>query len=401
MAQKLSIKDLKINGKKVLMRVDFNVPLDKDGKITDDTRIKAALPSIKHVLDYGGALILMSHLGRPKGKASSEFSLAPCAKRLSELLDRPVLMAPDCVGDSVTKMAQNLQTGQILMLENLRFHPEEENPEKDHTFAKQLAHLADLYVNDAFGTAHRRHSSTVLVAEEFIGKSAAGFLMNSEIKFLGELLTHPERPFCAIIGGAKISSKIGVLKALVQKVDVLLIGGGMAYTFLKAQGVSIGNSIHEDEYLDLAKEILEECRKKNVTLQLPVDLVVADKIDEKASVQIVSVDQGIPDGFEGVDIGPKSIDVFGKLLRSAKTIFWNGPVGIFEIPIFAKGTQAIAELIATLPAKKIVGGGDSVAAVQQLDLAEKMTHISTGGGASLEYIEFGTLPGVEALSEKE
>lgn len=401
MTGKLLIKDLKINGKKVLMRVDFNVPLDKEGKITDDTRIRAALPSINHVLDYGGSLILMSHLGRPKGKQSTEFSLAPCAKRLSELLNRPVLIAPDCVGPAVEKMAEHLQTGQILMLENLRFHEAEEKPEIDPEFAKRLAKLADLFVNDAFGAAHRKHSSTVMVAQEFPEKAAAGFLMEKEITFLGELLSNPERPFCALIGGSKISSKIGVLKALIQKVDTLLIGGGMAYTFLKAQGIPIGNSIHEDDFLELAKEVIQGCKQKKVILQLPVDLVVADKIDENAETRLISVEvEGIPEGFEGVDIGPKTKELFTKYLQEAKTIFWNGPVGVFELPKFAEGTNAIAKVIADLPAKKIVGGGDSVAAVQQLNLAEKMTYISTGGGASLEYIEFGTLPGIEALSDK-
>ncbi len=399
MQQKLFIKDLQYNGKKTLMRVDFNVPLDKEGKIIDDTRIKAALPSIKHVLDYGGALVLMSHLGRPKGR-SPEFSLAPCARRLSELLERPVQMAPDCVGGNIEKLVNNLQTGQVLLLENLRFHEAEEKPELDPEFAGELAKYGDLYLNDAFGTSHREHSSVYVVPKEFSGRAAAGFLMEKEIKFLSQLTQNPEKPFCALIGGAKISSKIAVLKSLLTKVDTLLIGGGMAYAFLKAQGYAIGNSICEDDSIPVASEIIEACKQQNVVLKLPVDIVVTDKMEEGAASQIVDAAKGIPEGFEGVDIGPKTLEMFAEELKKAKTIFWNGPVGVFEIPDFAKGTKELARIISEQDAVKIVGGGDSAAAVQQAGLADKMTHISTGGGASLEFIEHGTLPGIEALSDK-
>ena len=400
MVDKLSLRDLDLRGKKVLMRVDFNVPLDKNGNITDDTRIVSSIPSIKYVLDHGGSVILMSHLGRPKEKRSPEFSLAPCAKRLSKYLGIDVLMAKDCIGPEVKQQAQALQPGQVMLLENLRFHGAEEHPEEDPSFAKQLAELGDVYVNDAFGTAHRAHSSTATVAQYFPDEAAAGFLMEKEIKFLGSALLNPVRPFHAIIGGAKISSKIGVLQSLIKKVDALYIGGGMAYTFMKAQGIPIGNSIHEDEFLQAARDIVEACKKTNVKLLLPQDIVVADKIENDAKSQIVSEDKGIPNGFEGVDIGPKTIATFTAELAKAKTIFWNGPLGVFELTNFAKGTNAIAQVLATLSATTIIGGGDSIAAINKLGLADKMTHMSTGGGASLEYLEFGTLPGIEALTNK-
>jgi phosphoglycerate kinase len=397
MIQKLSLKELNCQGKKVLMRVDFNVPLTKTGEITDDTRITAALPSIQYVLDHGGSLILMSHLGRPKGKFEKEFSLAPCAKQLSLLLKKPVLMASDCIGPQVDQMVKNLQPGQVILLENLRFHRGEEHPEEDPEFVKQLARYGDLYVNDAFGSAHRAHASTALIASLFPGKAAAGFLMEKEIKFLNSALVNPERPFYAIIGGAKISSKIGVLKALVTKVDGLLIGGGMAYTFYKAQGIPIGNSIHEDAHLDEAKALIEMCRNSNVKLIFPIDQVVAEKIDNDSKTQIIEVSKGIPEGLEGVDIGPRTIELFSQHLKNAKTVFWNGPLGVFEVSRFAAGTNAIAQILANLDALTIVGGGDSIAALQSAGIAEKITHLSTGGGASLEFIELGTLPGIEAL----
>jgi len=397
---KLSLSDLNLKDKKVLMRVDFNVPLDKSGHITDDTRIKAALPSIEYVLKQGGSLILMSHLGRPKEKKTPEFSLKPCAKRLSELLGKTVIMAPDCIGPEVVKLAKALKPREVMLLENLRFHKGEEHPEEDPSFAKQLAELGDIYVNDAFGTAHRAHSSTATIAQYFPHKAAAGFLMEKEIEFLGDTFNKPAHPFYAIIGGAKISSKIGVLKALISKVDGLLIGGAMAYTFFKAKGISVGNSLVEEDQIDIAKKLMEECRKKGVKLLLPVDNVVADKPVNGAKTQLVESSKGIPNGYQGVDIGPKTIQLFKDQLKDAALIFWNGPLGIFEQSDFAKGTLAIAEALAASKAITVVGGGDSVAAVQTLRLADKMTHISTGGGASLEYIEYGQLPGIEALSDR-
>lgn len=399
MQKKLSLADLDLAGKRVLMRVDFNVPLDKEGNILDDTRIKAALPSIRYVLKHGASLILMSHLGRPKETASPEFSLAPCAKRLAELLNKPVIMAPDCVGSEVAALAQNLKPGQVLLLENLRFHQGEEHPEKDPDFVKQLADLGDLYVNDAFGTAHRAHASTTLLAKYFPGKSAAGFLMEKEIQFLGSLLLTPKRPFYAIIGGAKISSKMGVLKALLRKVDGLFIGGGMTYTFFKAKGIGIGESIHEDSLMDQVREIMATAHSSRIKFLLPSDVVVANALENSAKTEIIESPQNFPTGFQGVDIGPKTIEQYVSELKEAKTIFWNGPMGVFEVDQFSKGTRAIAHALADSAATTIVGGGESVAAVEAAGLTDKITHISTGGGAALEYIEFGSLPGIEALSD--
>lgn len=398
MDDKLSLRNLSIKGKKVLMRVDFNVPLDKTGKITDDARIKASLPSIRYVLEQGGALILMSHLGRPKNKPMAEFSLAPCAKRLSELLGRPVAMAPDCVGPEAEKLTNSIKPGEILLLENLRFHKGEEYPEEEPEFVKQLAKQGNVYVNDAFGTAHRAHASTAAIARYFPGNAAAGFLLEKEIAYLGQTLLKPKCPFYAIIGGAKVSTKIGVIKSLLKKADGIFIGGGMAYTFFKAKGIPIGESIHEDDYLDEAKEILEITSLGRGKFFLPQDIVIADKLSADANVRIIDASQGIPDGWQGVDIGPKTISAFSSELKKAAEILWNGPVGVFEIPPFAKGTQSIAEVLAELPAITIVGGGDSIAALQAAGVAEKISHVSTGGGAALEYIEYGTLPGIEALT---
>ncbi len=398
MAKKLSIADLQLKGQKVLMRVDFNVPLDKDGRILDDARIAAALPSIKYVLDQGGALILMSHLGRPKGP-TPQLSLAPCAKRLSEMLGKPVLMAPDCIGNETERLAKNLTPGQTLLLENLRFHRGEEEPDANPSFARRLAGLGDLYINDAFGTAHRAHASTVEIARYFPGKAAAGFLMEKEIQFLGQALLHPTRPFYAIIGGAKISTKIGTLKALLHKVDGVFIGGGMAYTFFKAQGIPIGDSIHEDAFIDEAREILAESQKLGVKFLLPQDNVVVEHFSNDAPSRVVNSQQGVLSGFQGVDIGPKTVHQYVAALQKAATVFWNGPMGVFEFSNFAAGTNAIAHALASLSAVTIVGGGESVAAVEAAHVADKMTHISTGGGAALEYIEFGKLPGIEALSD--
>jgi phosphoglycerate kinase len=401
MRQKLSIEDLRCQNKKVLMRVDFNVPMDKEGVIQDDSRIVASLPSIKYVLSQGGSVILMSHLGRPKGKKDPAFSLAPCANHLSNLLGVPVIMAPDCIGEKVEKLAKNLQPGQVLLLENLRFYPAEENPDSDPTFAKQLANLGDLYVNDAFGTAHRAHSSTASITQYFPRKAAAGFLMQKEIQFLGSIVANPQRPFVAVIGGAKVSTKIGVLKSLLKKVDILLIGGGMAYTFLKAQGIPIGDSIHEDDSLQAAKEILLEAQKKKKPLILPRDVVIVKNLNDPSSARTIEITpSGIPTDYQGVDIGPKTIAEFDAELKKAKTVFWNGPVGVFEVPNFAKGTNSVAKTLASLKAITIVGGGDSLAALKNLELSDKITHLSTGGGASLEFLEFGNLPGIDALSDK-
>ncbi|PJD96347.1 MAG: phosphoglycerate kinase [Parachlamydia sp.] len=395
----LSINQIPLKGKKVLLRVDFNVPLDQEGTITDDSRIKASLPSIQYILDQGGSVILMSHLGRPKGKASPEYSLDPCAKRLATLIGKPVCMAPDCIGPAVEELARSLKPGEILLLENLRFHEGEEHPEKDPAFVKKLAALGEIYINDAFGTAHRAHASTTEIARYFPGKAAAGFLLTKEVRFLGEALLNPKRPFYAIVGGAKISTKIGVLESLLKKVDALLIGGGMAYTFFKAQGIPIGQSIHEDEFLSKAQAILALAKKQNIRLVLPVDVVVTDSAAKPSYAKTISISAGIPDGSEGVDIGPKTIEAFTSILNNAATILWNGPLGVFEVEAFAQGTDAIAQAVANSHATTIVGGGDSVAALQKSHLSAHITHLSTGGGASLEYIEYGTLPGIEALRQ--
>lgn len=378
---KLTLKNLSLKGKRVLMRVDFNVPVE-NGRITDDTRIRASLPSIEYILREGASLVLMSHLGKPEAK----LSLAPCAKRLSELLGKPVQMAKDCVGPEVEKMAKALQPGELLLLENLRFHPGEEKPDKDPAFAESLAKLGDVYVNDAFGTAHRAHSSTATICRYFPGKAAMGFLIEKEIEALTPLLENPKRPFYAIIGGAKISSKIGVIQKLLGKVDALFIGGGMAYTFLKAQGIAVGDSPVEDVAV-----IRHVPRDK---LHFPIDLVIA----KETEVKIVPVKEGIPPGWQGMDIGPETVTEWSKWLPKAATVFWNGPLGVFEKPQFAKGTQKIAELLAGAKAKTIIGGGDSVAAIEGMGLQKKFSHLSTGGGASLEFLEYGHLPGIDALS---
>lgn len=396
--QKLSIRDLAIHGKKILMRVDFNVPIDPQGRITDGSRILATLPSIRYVLEHGGSLILMSHLGRPKGQIIKELSLEPCANRLAELLNQKVIMAPDCIGYRVSNLVEGLKPGQILMLENLRFHPGEEEPNKYPELAKELARLGDAYVNDAFGTAHRYHASTAAITQYFPNKAAAGFLMEKEIHFLGEALESPVRPFQAIIGGAKVSSKIGTLKALLNKVDLLMIGGAMAHTFFKAQGISIGNSRYEEDQVYSAHFLLNESRRTKIPLLLPTDLLVAESLKVGAETKIIEIKQGIPDGWVGVDIGPQTIQHYIQALQNAKTVFWNGPMGVFEIEAFSKGTKAIAVEMARIKATTIIGGGDSLAAVQTAGVADKISHLSTGGGASLEFIEFGALPGIEALS---
>jgi phosphoglycerate kinase len=399
--RKMLVSDLDLKGKKVLIRVDYNVPLDKSGKITDTSRIQASLPTIKYVLEKGGYPVLMSHLGRPKGKPVLEMSLGPCVQVLSDLLDKPVFMAPGCIGEKVEKLVKEMKPGHVVLLENLRFHDAEEHPEKDPAFAEKLAKLGDCYVNDAFGTAHRAHSSTATITQYFPGKSAMGFLVEKEIKFLHDTFTSPRRPFIAIIGGAKVSTKLGVIKSLLKKADCLLIGGGMAYTFLKAQGVSIGNSLVENDLVDTAEDVLRSFEKAGVSLQLPIDHIIADQISNSAQMRTVTSEEGIPPGFQGVDIGPLTIEEFKSQISIGKTVFWNGPLGIFEVPNFAKGTYAIADAVSNLSGTKIVGGGDSVSAIQHANLAHKISHLSTGGGASLEFIEFGTLPGIEALSDKE
>jgi len=401
---KLSIQDLNLDGQHVFMRVDFNVPLNEEGRVSDDTRVRETLPTIEYALRKGSRLILASHLGRPKGKPNPKMSLKPVAERLRILLDQKlgrscnVGFAPDCVGLAAEELANNLEKGQTLLLENLRFHAEEEA--NDEKFARQLAALADVYVNDAFGTAHRAHASTVGITK-FVEKAAAGLLMQKELEYLGKVTSNPEKPFLAIIGGAKVSDKIDVLRNLMGKVDALLIGGAMAYTFLKAQGQQVGKSLVEEDKLDLAKALVDQARSRNVRLLLPVDHLIAEKIEATAKTQIVRGDQGIPAEQMGLDIGPESIASFSKEIASARTILWNGPMGVFEVAPFANGTMKIAQAIASnRNALAIVGGGDSVAAVQQSGMADKITHISTGGGASLEFLEGKKLPGVEALTNK-
>ena len=392
---KLGLKDLDVKGKRVFVRADFNVPLDGD-RITDDTRIRSALPTIQYLLENDAKVILASHLGRPKGKVVEKYSLAPVAKHLSELLGRDVVKADDCIGPAVQELALKLPPGEVLLLENLRFHAEEEK--NDPAFAKELASLAEVYVNDAFGTAHRAHASTAGIAAYL--PAAAGFLLEKELKFLGEALENPQRPFVAILGGAKVSDKIGVIQNLLGKVDKLLIGGGMSYTFLKARGLEIGKSLLEADKMDLARQLEEEAKARGVELLLPVDVVVADEFSETANRKAVSVEE-IPADWEGMDIGPKTIELFQKALAGAKTVVWNGPLGVFEMEPFSTGTKAIAEALANLTdATTIIGGGDSAAAVEQLGYADKITHISTGGGASLEFLEGKELPGVAALTSR-
>lgn len=397
---KLLLQEIDLKNKKVLMRVDFNVPMKKNGEIADDTRIRAALPSIEYVLKQGGSVILMSHMGRPKGKRDSKYSLAPCAKRLSELLHKPVQMANDCIGNEVQQLAQHLKPEDVLLLENVRFHSAEENPPSDPSFAENLAKLGEIYCNEAFATSHREHSSIFSITRFFPHKSCAGFLMDKEIAFLGGVVDRPKRPFYAIIGGSKISSKIGVLKKLIEKVDGLFIGGGMTFTFMKTQNIEIGSSIFEEDQVPIVKEILEECQKKAVHLGLPTDLVIAPECKEGVEKKEISFKEGIPEGWQGLDIGKKSVEDWMSYLENAATVFWNGPMGVFEIPDFAKGTQILAENLSKISATTIIGGGDSVAAINQMHLNEKFTHLSTGGGAALEFIEHGHLPGIDALSNR-
>ena len=391
---KLSIADLDLSGKRVFMRVDFNVPVT-NGKISDDTRIEAALPSIRHVVKHGGRLILASHLGRPKGKPDSRYTLQPVADRLQELLGKPVQFASDCVGGEVQKLAAGLRDGDVLLLENLRFHAEEER--NDTAFAKQLASLADLYVNDAFGTAHRAHASTAGIAA-YVPQAAAGFLMQKEIESLHHALAKAAKPYVAIVGGAKISDKIELIENFINIANTILIGGAMAYTFLRSQGIETGKSLVEEEKIPLAKDLLEKAARKNVSIELPSDHVVAAGLDSTES-EITAVTKTPPDRM-GLDIGPGTIQRYSEIVRGARTIVWNGPMGVFENPKFAAGTFAIAKAVAESNAFSIVGGGDSAAAVAQSGMESKITHISTGGGASLEFLSGQTLPGVDVLTER-
>ena len=392
---KKSIRDVDFKGKRVFVRVDYNAPMDKAGNITDDTRIRATLPTLNFLLDQGASLVLAAHLGRPKGGPAPEFSLAPVAAHLSSLMGRKVKFAADCVGPVATSAAEALQPGEVLMLENLRFHPEEEK--NDPAFAKGLAELADVAVNDAFGVSHRAHASVEGITK-FL-PMVAGFLMEKELDFLGRAVTDPARPYAAIIGGAKVSDKIGVIANLLTKVDVLLIGGGMANTFFAAQGYSVGKSLVEPDKIPLAKDLIAQAKERGVTLLLPTDVVAADKFAADAAWRVTTVDS-IGAEEMVLDIGPSTGAAFGAALSGAKTIVWNGPMGVFEMDAFAKGTEAVARAVATSNAVSIVGGGDSVAALEKVGLAGSITHISTGGGASLEFLEGKVLPGVAALSDK-
>jgi len=392
---KKTIEDIEVNGKKVLVRCDFNVPQDENGNITDDRRIEAALPTIKYLLDNNAKVILCSHLGRPKGEFNMKYSLAPVAKRLSELLGFEVKLAKDVVGENAQKLAGEVEEGKAILLENVRFHAEEEK--NDAEFSKKLASLAEIYVNDAFGTAHRAHASTAGVADYL--PAVAGYLIGKEIEIIGNALNNPQRPFVAILGGKKVSDKIGVIENLIDKADTIIIAGGMTYTFLKAQGYSVGNSICEEDKLELALSLMEKAKQKGIKLLFPVDTVCGTEFSNEADVCTVKSTE-IPDNWEGLDIGPESSKLFIEELKAAKTVMWNGPVGVSEFEKFANGTIAIANCLAEIDAITIIGGGDSAAAIEKFGLADKMTHISTGGGASLEYIEGKLLPGIECLNNK-
>ena len=395
MLNKKTIEDIDVNGKRVLVRCDFNVPQDEEGNITDDRRIVAALPTIKYLMEHNAKVILCSHLGRPKGEFNMKYSLKPIAKRLSELLGKEVHMADDVIGDSAKSLAASLREGDVMLLENVRFHKEEEA--NDMAFSKALAELADVYVNDAFGTAHRAHASTEGVAKYL--PAVCGYLIQKEINVMGKALNNPVRPFVAILGGKKVSDKINVITNLIDKVDELLIGGGMAYTFFKAKGYEIGKSICEDDKVELAKELMEKATHKGVKLLLPIDNVVATEFSNDAESKVVASNE-IPEDWEGVDIGPETVKLYGDALKNAKTVIWNGPMGVFEFDKFAVGTNEIAKILGGLDAITIIGGGDSAAAIEKGGFADKMTHISTGGGASLEFLEGKELPGIACLLDK-
>lgn len=392
---KKTVKDIDLKGKKVLVRCDFNVPMDENQNITDNRRIVAALPTIEYLIEQGCKIVLCSHLGRPKGEVKKEFSLAPVAKELSKLLGKEVIMANDVIGYDAKNKASKLNNGEVMLLENVRFHREE--TDNDPEFAKKLSEFGEVFVNDAFGTAHRAHASTEGVTHYL--PAVSGFLIEKELKFLGDALKNPERPFMAILGGRKVSDKIGVIESLLEKVDVLMIGGAMAYTFFKSMGYEVGNSVCELDKIDLAKEIMEKAKAKNVKFMLPVDTKVGKEFDPNTESKTVKFSE-IPEGWEGFDIGEETIKMYSEEVKKAKTIIWNGPVGLFEFDQFAIGTNSIAKALADVDAVKIIGGGDSAAAVEKAGLAEKFTHISTGGGASLEFLEGKKLPGIEALQDK-
>ena len=392
---KKTVRDIDLKGKKVLVRCDFNVPMDENKNITDTTRIIAAIPTIKYLLENDCAIILCSHLGRPKGEFKPEFSLEPVAKELSKILGKEVVMAKDVIGEDAKAKAASLKSGELMLLENVRFHREE--TDNDEGFAKELASMAEVYVNDAFGAAHRAHASTAGVAK-FL-PAVSGFLIEKELECLGDAVNNPERPFVAILGGAKVSDKIGVIDSLLEKVDTLLIGGGMAYTFFKAQGYEVGNSICELDKLELAKDAMAKAKAKGVNLVLPVDTKIGKEFKPDTESKTVAWTE-IPEGWEGFDIGEKTIEIFTEEIKKAKTVIWNGPVGLFEFPQFSVGTNAIARVLASIDAKTIIGGGDSASAVKKAGLGDKMTHISTGGGASLEFLEGKKLPGIECLLDK-
>ncbi|HUM21980.1 triose-phosphate isomerase [Mesotoga prima] len=396
MSKTLTLKDIDLAGKRVLVRVDFNVPLDKEtGEVSDDTRIVAALPTINEIIERGGKAILVSHLGRPKGKRDPKYSLEKVAERLQSLIGKPVTFVPDCIGEEVEKAVSKMNNGDILLLENVRFYSEEEKNDPD--FSRRLSSIADIHVNDAFGTAHRSHASNVGVARYLT--SVPGFLMQKEIEMLGMAIENPEHPYVVILGGAKVSDKIGVITNLLEKADRILIGGAMMFTFLKAQGKSVGDSLVEEDKIDLAREILQKAREKNVEFVLPVDTVIAKEIAAGSESKVVDLEEGVPAGWKGLDIGPSTIDLFNKKLSDAKTVVWNGPMGVFEIDDFAKGTESIARTLASLnDAVTIIGGGDSAAAINKFGLAEKVSHVSTGGGASLEMLEGKEMPGIKSLS---
>lgn len=390
----LGVQDLEVSGKRVFVRVDFNVPVDEDNNITDDTRIRAALPTIEYLTGRGAKVILASHFGRPKG-VEERYRLDPVARRLSILLKKPIYKANDCIGEEPKRLIDQMQPGDILLLENVRFHPGEEK--NDPQFARQLAELADVYINDAFGAAHRAHASTAGIAA--LLPSAAGFLMQKEVNALGKVLANPDHPFMSIIGGAKISDKITLLENLLTRVDILAIGGGMANTFLKAQGFEVGRSLVEDNHLDSARRLMEAASRQGVRLLLPADVVIADRLAADASIRTVSPDE-VPADWLIADIGPRAVEQFDQAIKSSRTVFWNGPMGVFEIQPFAAGTEGVARAVAEAPGTTVVGGGDSVAAIDKFGLAHRITHISTGGGASLEFLEGKELPGVAALAAK-
>ncbi|KOM95879.1 phosphoglycerate kinase [Clostridium botulinum] len=394
---KKSIEDIDVKGKKVLVRCDFNVPLN-EGKITDENRLVGALPTIKYLMEKGAKIILCSHMGKPKGEPKKELSLLPVAKRLSEILNKEVIFADDdnVVGENAKKAVEDMKDGDVVLLQNTRYRKEETKNEE--VFSKELASLADVFVNDAFGTAHRAHCSTVGVTN-YLKEAACGYLIQKELKFLGNAVEKPERPFVAILGGAKVSDKINVINNLLDKVDTLIIGGGMGYTFLKAQGYTIGNSLVEEDKVEYSKEMIDKAKEKGVNLLLPIDNVVADKFDKDAS-PVVTEDQNIGEGYMGLDIGPKTAEIYSDAIKSAKTVVWNGPMGVFEFKSFANGTIEVAKAMADSDAVTIIGGGDSAAAVNILGFGDKMTHISTGGGASLEFLEGKELPGIAALNDK-